>query len=513
MRFMSDLLMALDQGSTTSKAVLMDRKGRAVREAVSPLKTDHPRPGWVEQDPGSILASLVRSAERLLRSLRHSKTAIAGLGISNQRSTIILWDKMTGRPLLPAISWQDLRADRLTRQWLADRDLIRSRTGLMLTPYYSAPKIRWILDHVKGARAKAEKGRILCGTVNTYLIWHLTKGETHATDGTNAARMLLMNLEDQSWDKELLSLFGIPPQILPRILPTVADYGTARLCGINLPIRASIGDQQAALLGLGAFRFGEAVINYGTGGFFLVNTGADPILLPGLLSSLAWNTRVKASYLIEGTVNSVGTVFEWLRGLGVIRSPAGIDRLLKLRPEGCFSKHHQRAGDPFPSHPHAYLVPALSGIGAPHWLDQARTAFFGFGASTSKADLVRAAVEGIAFRMKDIDAVIGKDRRVRISRITASGGGSHIDSLVQTQADWLGRSILRSDVMQASLRGAALLAGVGCGWWDSPDSLPIIRKGRTFQPRILARDRDRLFEGWKKAVEAVRRFTEEGKGI
>ena len=484
----AEYLLGLDQGSTNSKAVLVNRRGRIIRQAVVPLKTSRPRPGWVEHDPKAILASQFGAVVKLLRAVG-KRDAVSALGIANQRSTIILWDKHTGRPLTSAVSWQDLRAAELTRQWADHRELIRSKTGLMLTPYYSAPKLRWLLDHVKGLRAQAERGRILCGTVNTFLIWHLTKGEVHATDHTNAARMLLMNLHSLSWDEELLSLFNIPPAILPRILPASADYGTARLAGVEISIRASIGDQQAGLLGLGAVRPGEAVVNYGTGGFLLVNTGLQPILLPGLLSSLAWTTPGETSYVVEGTVNAVGTVFDRLREFGWLKSHDEIDRIIKSSRE------------------HVYLVPALAGLGAPHWLSEARMSIFGLGPTTTTADLVRAAVEGIAFLIKDNAEVIKRDGRIRIKTLTAGGGGSRIQSLVQTQADLLGLTIRRSEVTEATALGAALLAGVGSGWWKSPSAAPTMTAGKVFRPRMSETEREERYGQWKKAIEAVRIFS------
>ncbi|MEK6684482.1 MAG: FGGY family carbohydrate kinase [Nitrospirota bacterium] len=489
MRRMAEYLLGLDQGSTNSKAVLIDRKGRIVRESVVPLKTDRPRPGWVEHDPKAILTSQLIAINQVIKSFNKSKTLISGLGIANQRSTLVLWDKNTGKPITPAISWQDLRAAELTRKWADHHELIRSKTGLILTPYYAAPKLRWLLDRIKGIRTKAEQGKILCGTVNTYLIWHLTKGEVHATDHTNAARMLLMNLHSLSWDEELLSLFDIPPAILPRILPTSADYGTARLSGMEIPIRASIGDQQAGLLGLGAVSPGEAAVNYGTGGFLLVNTGSQPIFIPGLLSNLAWTTPDETAHVVEGTVNAVGTVFEWFERMGLIKSPGEIDRIASS------------------ARGTVYLVPALAGLGAPHWLSEARMSIFGLGPETSTADLVRAAVEGIAFLIKDIAEVIERDGRIRIKTLTAGGGGSRIQSLVQTQADLLGLPILRSDVTEATALGAALLAGVGCGWWKSPSAAPKIQTGKIFRPRMSETDREERYGQWKKAIEAVRSFS------
>ncbi|HET6464025.1 MAG TPA: FGGY family carbohydrate kinase [Nitrospiria bacterium] len=488
MRRMADYLLGLDQGSTNSKAVLVDRKGRIVRLASAPLKTVRPRSGWVEHDPKAILNSQLQAVKQLIRSAGR-KNSVVALGIANQRSTIIIWDKDSGRPLTPAISWQDLRAAEIMQQWSDHRELIRSKTGLMLTPYYAAPKLRWLLDRSKGLRAKAEKGSVLCGTVNTFLIWHLTNGEVHATDHTNAARTLLMNLHSLSWDDELLSLFGIPPVILPRIHPTASDYGTARFGGAEIPIRASIGDQQAGLLGLGAVDVGEAVVNYGTGGFLLVNTGSQAVPLPGLLTSLAWTTPGETAYVSEGTVNAVGTLFDWVQKMGWIKSVDEIDRVLKTSNE------------------RVYLVPALAGLGAPHWLSHARTAVLGLGPTTTKADLVRASVEGVAFLVKDIAEAFRKTRSIRIKTVTAGGGGSRIASMVQTQADLLGIPILRSGVTEATALGAALLAGVGSDWWNSPSAVPKIQTGTIFRPRISEAEREKIYGGWKKAIEAVKVFS------
>jgi glycerol kinase len=490
MRPMPEYLLGLDQGSTHSKAILLDRKGRIVRTASSPLKTSRPRPGWVEHDPRSILNSQLNAASRLLRSVGR-KNAISAVGIANQRSTIILWDKKTGRPLTPAISWQDLRAAETIRTLSDHRDLIRSKTGLMLNAHYAAPKLRWILERWKGLRTRAERGGVLAGTVNTYLIWHLTKGEIHATDPANAARTLLMNLHDLSWDEELLSLFSIPREILPEIRPCSANYGTARLGGRTIPIRASIGDQQSGLLGMGAVAVGEAVVNYGTGGFFLVNTGPQAVFVPGLLASLAWTTTNEKSYATEGTVNSVGTIFDWLVRLGYLKSAEEIDRVVKISRE------------------RITLVPALAGLGAPHWLSEARTAILGLGPSTSRADIVRAAVEGIAFLVRDIIEALRSGGRVRIKRLEAGGGGSRIESLVQSEADLTGLTIQRSETTEATARGAALLAGVGCGWWPSPSAVPKPRAGKIFRPRLSEAELNERYAVWNRAIEAVKTFGRE----
>lgn len=490
---MTEYLLGLDQGSSNSKAVLVDQKGTIKSKIVIPLNTLRPRMGWVEHNPASILNTQITAAKRLLQTLDKRTSRISGIGITNQRSTLILWDKHSGKPLAPAISWQDLRAAEMLSRWKNHHQLIRAKTGLKLTPYYSAPKLSWLMVHIKGLRAKVDKGKVLCGTVNTYLIWHLTKGTTYATDHTNAARMLLMNLKDLSWDNDLLNLFDIPSTILPSIFPTVCEYGTTKINGRVIPIRSSIGDQQAGLLGIGAIGKGQGLLNYGTGGFFLINAGMRPILIPELLSSLAWTTVDKNCYLIEGTVNTVGTLFEFLSKLGLFSLPGEIDHIVKK------SLKHS-CGD-------IYFVPSLAGLGAPHWMSECRSAIFGIGPTTNREDIVRAALEGIAFLIKDIAEAIQKDGRLRINSLTASGGGSIIKSLVQFQANFLGISIRRTNTTEASGLGSALLAGVGCGWWGTPSNIPKTSKGLIFQPELSSSQRKRLYEKWKYSLRAAKSFT------
>jgi glycerol kinase len=490
---MTEYLLGLDQGSSHSKAVLVDRKGKIVCQGAIPLETFWPRPGWVEQDPRAILQSQLGAVSKILRSVNRKKIEIAGLGIANQRSTLILWDKNSGLPLTPALSWQDLRTAGLINKWKKQRPVIRSRTGLILTPYYSASKLKWLLDHVKGLRDKIKKGGCYCGTVNTYLIWHLTKGEVYATDPTNAARMLLMNLKSLAWDPELLDLFDIPLNFLPSIYPTIGDFGRAKLFGRDIPIRSSIGDQQGALAGVGALNKGEALINYGTGGFFLVNAGSKPVLMPGLLTSLAWTTSDDQAYVIEGTVNSVGVLFTWLMEIGLFHAPEEIDRLAKSSFKSSFEE--------------LTLIPSLSGLGAPHWLSEAKGAIFGISTTTKKGDLVRAALEGVSFLIKDIAEVIREDGRIRIKMITAGGGGSRIDSLIQAQADHLGFSIRRTEAAEATAVGSALLAGVGCGWWKTPSQIPSDAKGLVFHPLISKTERNQKYKKWEKGLEAIRLLT------
>jgi len=410
------------------------------------------------------------------------------MGLASQRSTIIVWDKDTGKPVAPALSWQDLRASGEVEKFSKFGRLIRKKTGLRLSPYYGVLKLRWILKNVKGVRKKAEKGKILCGTVNSFLLWHWTRGEVHATDPTHGARMLLMNLKTQNWDSHLLELFKIPKAILPAIAPTISDFGSIKMGNSKIPVKACVGDQQGALVGLGSVKKKEAIVNYGTGGFFLINTGKNLVRLPGLLTSVGWSTSTEKVYALEGTVNSVGTIFDWLMRMGIISSPKEINPMLRA------SQHR------------SYLVPALAGLGSPHWLKEIKMGVLGLGPWTTKADLVRASVEGIAFLVKDIYEVIQKNKIFNLKEIQVSGGISHIDGLLQIQADWLGIPVRRANVPEATLLGAGLLAGVGCKMWKSVDEVPRSKAGKIFRPLLQRKDREELYQGWKKALRSVREF-------
>ncbi len=485
---MISCILSLDQGSTDSKAGLIDQKGRLVRSYSIALRTFYPKPLWVEHNPQDILNSQVRSVQRLLKLSGKQKVDIAAVGMAAQRSTIVVWNKETGRPVAPAISWQDLRGAGEVEKFSAHRGMIKRSTGLLLSPYYGVLKLRWILNCVKGVRQQAEKGKILCGTVNTYLLWHFTRGEVHATDPTHGARMLLMNLKTLNWDPMLLSLFEIPSAILPSIQPTVSDFGFLKIGHQKIPIRACVGDQQGALAGLGAFQKGEAVINYGTGGFLVVNTREKLMRLPGLLTSVAWSTAKKRIYALEGTVNGVGTMFDWLVRLGLLSSSKEISRMVRL------SKHR------------VFLIPALGGVGAPHWLSDVKMGILGLGPWITRADMVRAGVEGIAFLVKDIHEVIQKKGKINLKTLRASGGLSRVDPLLQTQADWLGLSIQRAEEKEATLLGAGLLAGLGTGWWRVLSEIQFKREGKKFKPRISSREREKLYDVWKRAFASVRVF-------
>ncbi|HEX9759133.1 MAG TPA: FGGY family carbohydrate kinase [Nitrospiria bacterium] len=481
-------ILSVDQGSTHSKAGLVDEKGELVQSVSVPLRTFRPRPFWVEHRPEELIKSQNQAIQSLLQKSGKRGGRIIAMGLASQRSTIIVWEKDTGKPLAPALSWQDLRGSVEVEKYSGFGRLIRNKTGLLLSPHYAVLKLRWILKNVKGIREKLEKGKVLCGTVNSFLIWHWTRGDVHATDPTHAARMLLMDLKTQDWDSQLLGLFKIPKSILPSIQTSVSDFGSIKIGRLKISLKACIGDQQSALVGLGAISKKDAIINYGTGGFFLMNTGKNLVRLPGLLSSVGWSTPEEKVYALEGTVNSVGTVFDWLKKTGIISSPTEINQMIRA------SRHR------------SYLVPALAGLGTPHWLKKVQMGVLGLGPWTTKADLVRAAVEGIAFLVKDVNEVLRKDKNFNIQNIQASGGISHIDGLLQIQSDWLGIPVRRSNTSEGTLLGAGLLAGVGCGIWKSVYKIPKPKKGKLFLPNLSKKERDKIYQGWKKALRSVREF-------
>ncbi|MBI5197065.1 MAG: glycerol kinase GlpK [Nitrospirae bacterium] len=487
---MTQYILALDQGSSSSRAALVDQKGKVVSLYHSPLKSLLTKPGWVEHRPDEILQGQLKAIRSSIRTLGRHKERIVALGVTNQRSTILLWDKKTGKPIYNAISWQDLRGASECERVIGQGEVIRERTGLMLTPYYSASKIKWVLDHVKKARKMAEKGEILCGTVNTYLLWHLTKGRVFVTDHVNAARTLLFNIFTRTWDKELLQLFDIPQEILPEIVPTSGYLGEAVIDGFQIPIHAGIGDQQASLLGQGCFQEGEANVNYGTGGFLLVNTGKKIFFLPGLLTSISWSNSGNTHYLVEGTINAVGSVLDWLRDqFNLYKAGEDPDELCKQ------SKRR------------VYLLPAISGLGAPHWDNRISTCLFGLDRLSRREDVLRAAVEAVAFLVKDNFEGIHRDGRIVLKRLSASGGLSSLSYLAQFQADILRQTIHRSGQTESTLLGVAYLAGLSCKFWSSPTALQkLAAPGKTFYPRMEEAEVERLYERWKTALRLSREW-------
>ncbi|MEO5656706.1 MAG: FGGY family carbohydrate kinase [Nitrospiria bacterium] len=476
-----EVLVAIDQGSGSSRVVAFDRAGRILASSRRSLASRTPHPGWVEHDPLALWRGVKAALTEVLSALGRNPVAV---GLATQRSTVLIWERATGRPLSPAISWQDRRAADLCAAWSARAEDIRQATGLMLSPSYAAPKLRWLLDHLPGSTRRAEQGELLCGTINTFLIWHLSGGLRHVTDHTQAARMLLMNLATLDWDRRLCEEFGIPLAMLPTILPTVADYGTISLGSRTAPLLASIGDQQAAAIGQERSHPGDMCLHYGTGAFALLHTGPRIVRSPGLLTSLGWSTAVARSYLLEGGVNAVGSGLAWIqRHWRVPRDLAVLDQLAQT------------------STAPVTFLPALAGLAAPDWDPMAGGIVGGLTLATDPRDIVRGFLEGTAYLVARIVETMPKADGV----LRASGGLASLDVLMQSQADLLGRPIYRTKERETSAWGAALLAGVGAGLWPTPGD--VNRRNaydRRFLPQGNASHWTRKRWEWDSLIQAAR---------
>ena len=483
-------ILVLDQGSTSSRAVLYNRAGKMIFIARQPLAARVPAADRVEHDPSALWESQSRALTLARKWLgAGGGRQIAALAVANQRSTFLLWDRRSGKPLTPALSWQDRRGEEARAERQSHQSEIRARTGLRLTAHSTIAKLAWVLRHVPGARRRAEAGDLLFGTVNTYVIWRLTRGRVHATDHVNASRTLMMNLASRQWDEKLLALFEIPRDLLPEIRPTSSAYGEATIGRHAVPILASIGDQQASLCGQGGFASGHLALTYGTGGFLLWNVGRHPPRHTALLSTVAWSSPARIDYAQEGTVNAAGSVILWLQKVGLISSPSEIDPLCRAS--------RQEIG----------FVPALSGLGSPYYRP-VETALFGVKRTTTRADLVRGAIEGIAFLLKDNFDQMRSERRDRPRAITAGGGAAASRSLLQCQADVFQQEIGRSSVLETTSRGAAYLAGLASGIWKSPESLSSAsRPSHRFRPRISERQLREKAERWRKALELASQWS------
>lgn len=478
---MSQYILALDQGVSESKATLVDNKGKIISQAVCPLKPILLKSGWIEYRPEDILKSQNNAIKSLFKKIGPKKRQIAALGITSQPSTVILWDKSTGKPLYNAISHQDPRGMDICRERSEHRENVRERTGLTLSHYYSASKIKWMLENTKSAKKLAEKGQIMCGTVNTYLIWHLTKGTVYATDHANAAKTLLFNILTKSWDKELLEVFSIPPDMLPSILPTSSYFGDGVIEGETIPIHASTLEHQASLIGNGCFQEGEVNISYGKDGFILVNTGKKIFILPGLLTTIAWSNNGTTAYTLEGTMNAVGSLFEWMRdNLGLIVRSDNIDEICKQSGERLF------------------ILPAIKGLGSPHWNTNTTACIFGLKSTSSRIDIIRSAVESIAFLVKDNFNLIEKDGRIQLRKIIASGDISDIAYLLQFQSDLLQMPVHKAREGDLTAVGVAFLAGLSLKIWQGISSVErLINMKKSFKPRLNDIDVKRLYERWR----------------
>jgi glycerol kinase len=486
-------VLALDQGTSGSTALVADPEGRVVARGYAELPQYYPRPGWVEHEPEEIWATVVRAASQALAQARVSGPEIAAVGITNQRETALVWERSTGAPIHRAIVWQCRRTAELCDRLKADgaEPVVRERTGLVLDAYFSGTKIRWLLDHVPGARARAERGELAFGTVDSWLLWKLTGGAVHATDVSNASRTLCLNLHAVDWDDEMLRLLGVPRAVLPRVMPSAGVFGeTADLGWLprGVPVAGIAGDQQAALFGQACYAVGSAKNTYGTGCFVLLNTGTTPVTSRhGLLTTIAWRIGDATTYALEGSVFIAGAALQWLRdGLGVLKTAADSQAMAESVAD---------TGG-------VYFVPAFVGLGAPYWDMYARGTIVGLTRGTTSAHLVRAALESIAYQSRDVLEAMAADAGPPIRALRVDGGAAANDFLCQFQADVMNVPVERPRVIETTALGAAGLAGLGVGLWRSLDEFAARAAiERTFVPSMDARTRDERYASWRRAVE------------
>ena len=497
---MKKYIMALDAGTTSNRCILFNEKGEMCSVAQREFHQHFPKPGWVEHDADEIWASMLGVAVEAMSMIGAAAENIAAIGITNQRETAIVWDKNTGEPVYHAIVWQCRRTarycDLLKERGLTDS--FRKKTGLVIDAYFSATKIRWILDHVPGARERAERGELLFGTVETWLIWKLTKGAVHVTDYSNASRTMLFNINTLEWDRDILEVLNIPESMLPEVKPSSCVYGCTdpSFFGGPIPIAGAAGDQQSALFGQTCFHPGEAKNTYGTGCFLLMNTGERPVFSEnGLVTTIAWGIDGKVTYALEGSIFVAGAAIQWLRDeMRLIDSSEDSEYMAKKVSDtnGC------------------YVVPAFTGLGAPYWDQYARGTIVGITRGVNKYHIIRATLESIAYQVNDVLVAMEADSGIRLEALKADGGASANDFLMQTQADIIGAPVNRPRCVETTAMGAAYLAGLAVGYWSGPED---IRKNwavdRTFEPAISGEERAGKLKGWKKAVKYAYGWTKE----
>ncbi|MDH4164835.1 MAG: glycerol kinase GlpK [Gammaproteobacteria bacterium] len=491
---MPQFILALDQGTTSSRSILFDTAGAPVATAQREFTQHFPRSGWVEHDAEEIWATQAATITEVLVRARATPADVAAIGITNQRETTLLWDRRTGRPLAPAIVWQDRRTADLCRQLQAEglEAEVARRTGLLLDPYFSGTKLAWLLDHVPGARGRAEDGELAFGTIDSWLVWKLSHGDRHVTDVSNASRTLLLNVASAEWDDFMLERLRIPRAVLPQVVPSslTRNAPVATLGTHSIPIAGIAGDQQAALFGQACFEPGMAKNTYGTGCFLLMNTGTAPLASSNrLLTTIAWQTT-DLRYALEGAVFIGGAVVQWLRdGLGIIERSADIEALAASVPD---------TGG-------VYLVPAFTGLGSPHWDAYARGTMAGLSRGTTRAHIARAALEAIAFQSAEVLLAMQRDARHPLIELRVDGGATANALLMQFQADLLGVPVVRPQVTETTALGAAYLAGLGTGFWSSPAEVAANwRAERRFEPRMSRDEANARLARWAQAVDRSR---------
>lgn len=493
---MAKYVLALDQGTTSSRAILFDKNGAIFANSQKEFTQFFPKAGWVEHDPMEIWSSQLEVAQAVLKDNGVSAKDVAAIGITNQRETTVVWDRKTGKPIYNAIVWQDRRTASICDKLKADgyEKEIRNRTGLVVDAYFSGTKVKWILDNVKGARKRAEAGELAFGTVDSWLIWNLTNGKTHVTDYSNASRTLIYNINELKWDKKLLKAIDVPESVLPEVKDSSSVYGKTEkaLFGGEIAIAGIAGDQQAALFGQACFEPGMAKNTYGTGCFMLMNTGETPVKSKqGLLTTIAWGLNGKVEYALEGSVFIAGAAIQWLRdGLKMIdESPDSEYFAMKVKDTDG-----------------VYVVPAFAGLGAPYWDMYARGAMFGLTRGTTKQHIIRATLESLAYQTKDVLDAMQKDSKITLNALRVDGGACANDLLMQFQSDILQTDVQRPKVIETTALGAAYLAGIAVGFYEKKQISKNWAIDRTFKSGMSASESKKLYKGWQKAVERTMKW-------
>ncbi|WP_025733877.1 glycerol kinase GlpK [Carnimonas nigrificans] len=494
-------ILAIDQGTTSSRAILFDHSGTPIGSAQREFTQHFPQSGWVEHNPREIITSVYTTITEVLNNYDVRPGDLAGVGITNQRETTVVWDRKTGQPIHNAIVWQSRQTsgvcDELKEQGY--EDLVRSKTGLLIDAYFSGTKVKWILDNVEGARERAERGELLFGTIDTWVIWNLTHGKVHVTDYSNACRTMMFNIHTLEWDDELLKMLDVPREMLPEVHNSSEVYGKTRgeyFFGEEVPIAGIAGDQHAALFGQACYDPGMVKNTYGTGCFMMMNTGEEPVESNnGLLTSIAWGIDGKVEYVLEGSIFVAGSVVQWMR-----------DGMRMLGRASDSEEYALRAGD----NGGLYMVPAFVGLGAPHWRSDIRGAVFGITRGTSKEQFVRAGLESMAYQTRDVLNAMLADSGLSLKELRVDGGAISNDFLGQFQSDILDVSVVRPKVTETTALGAAYLAGLATGFWKNRDEIKAQwAADKVFESEISDEQRDKLYKGWQRAVEATKLFTVE----
>ena len=491
-------ILALDQGTTSSRAIIFDHDGKIVTVAQREFKQYFPKPGWVEHNANEIWGSVLAVMAEAFGSADIDPNEIAGIGITNQRETAVVWEKETGRPVYNAVVWQSRQTADICEELKAagHSDMVRDKTGLLIDAYFSGTKVKWILDNVEGAREKAENGELLFGTIDTWLIWKLSGGKAHVTDYSNASRTLMYNIYEQKWDDELLDILTVPKSMLPEVKPSSEVYANTipyHFFGFEVPIAGAAGDQQAALFGQTCFEKGEAKNTYGTGCFMLMNTGEEAVKSDhGLLTTIAWGYNGKVEYALEGSIFVAGSAIQWLRdGLRMLKS----------------AKDSEQYATRIESTDGVYVVPAFVGLGAPYWNSDVRGAIFGLTRGTEKEQMVRATIESLAYQTRDVLTSMESDSGINLKTLRVDGGAVSNNFLMQFQSDILNVPVERPEVSETTALGAAYLAGLAVGFWkDQAEVKDQWKLDKKFDPNMDESHREALYKGWQHAVEATMAF-------